>query len=172
MSNKTITSIYGEYKIIFLDEAHAREIAKWQYPSPYDFYNFHDNDETVKELLEESYYSVFDEQEELIGYLCFGSSARITTCEGFIFSDTALDIGLGMKPELCGKGLGLDFLYAGLAFAKSNLLGHKTNFRLSVAQFNERAIKLYSKAGFTLHQTVTHKSLNMPFYIMLRDTNI
>ena len=91
MSNKTITSIYGEYKIIFLDEAHAREIAKWQYPSPYDFYNFHDNDETVKELLEESYYSVFDEQEELIGYLCFGSSARITTCEGFIFSDTALD---------------------------------------------------------------------------------
>lgn len=172
MSNKTITSIYGEYKIIFLDEAHAGEIAKWQYPSPYDFYNFDDNDETVKELLEESYYSVFNKQEELIGYFCFGSSARITTCEGFIFSDTALDIGLGMKPELCGKGLGLDFLYAGFAFAESNLLGHKANFRLSVAQFNERAIKLYRKAGFTFHQTVTHKSLNMPFYIMLRNTNI
>lgn len=57
-----------------------------------------------------------------------------------------MDIGLGMKPELTGKGLGKMFLQAGIAFAVKEC--KPKTFRLSVATFNTRAITLYKNIGF------------------------
>lgn len=57
-----------------------------------------------------------------------------------------MDIGLGMKPELTGKGLGKMFFQAGIAFAVKEC--KPKTFRLSVATFNTRAITLYKHIGF------------------------
>jgi len=51
-----------------------------------------------------------------------------------------------MRPDLTGKGLGLAFVEAGLAFAREQF--HPDYFHLFVYTSNERAIKVYEQAGF------------------------
>lgn len=58
--------------------------------------------------------------------------------------DRTIDIGLGLRPDLTGKGLGLAFVEAGLAFARKRFAP-----RLFVLSFNKRAIRIYERAGFT-----------------------
>ena len=57
-----------------------------------------------------------------------------------------LDYGLGLRPDLVGRGLGLDFFRAGLEFARERY--RPRLIRLHVAAFNERAIKVYERASF------------------------
>lgn len=52
-----------------------------------------------------------------------------------------------MKPELTGRGNGLEFTKVGVEYAV--LKYNPQEITLSVATFNERAIKVYKKAGFT-----------------------
>lgn len=119
--------------------------------------------ETVKELMCGEYYSHFDDKDNLMGYYCFGKSAQIPTTESDIYRQDMLDIGLGLNSYFCGKGLGRDFLELGLEFAK-----HKFNvkdFRLTVAQFNQRAIKVYKNIGFA-NVTTTHLRSHNKFVLM------
>ncbi|HDX9580627.1 TPA: GNAT family N-acetyltransferase [Bacillus pseudomycoides] len=126
----------------------AKEVNTWQYGAPYELYNFTGATETLEELLDGTYYGVCDGQNELIGYFCFGDNAQVPGGrEAKLYTgEYALDIGLGMKPALTGKGLGISFLQAGLQFAKEEFKAE--TIRLSVAAFNERAIALYIKTGF------------------------
>lgn len=143
----------------------ASKIVKWVYEDPYSIYNFYDTREAIEELVNQNYHAVF-ESNNLIGYFCFGYSARIPTEDDVAYSIEALDIGLGMKPEICGKGLGYDFLKAGLTFAKENFIGEKQVIRLTVAEFNQRAVNLYGKAGFVHSKIIKHSKTGNKFYIM------
>jgi ribosomal-protein-alanine N-acetyltransferase len=80
------------------------------------------------------YYAAIDEQSNLIGFFTF------TRC------GDAVEVGLGLRPDLTGGGLGLNYVEAGLTFGRS-LFG-PTNFKLKVAAFNRRAIRVYERAGF------------------------
>ena len=60
--------------------------------------------------------------------------------------DGALDFGLGLRPDLTGRGLGSEFVAAGLAFMQSRFPSQAIQLR--VAAFNQRAIKVYQRAGF------------------------
>ena len=105
-------------------------------------------------LLDErfAYHSVRDAQDELVGYFCFGEDARIPEGRRLgLYDETALDVGLGMRPDLAGKGLGLEFVLAGLRFAGNRF--PTPAFRLTVASFNRRAIRVYEKAGFEISAT-------------------
>ena len=111
----------------------------------------YDGDPTsVPSLLEPRflYHSVYDERGELAGYFCFGEDARVTAGRhlGVYEKEQALDVGLGMKPDLTGQGLGTEFVLAGLRFAKENL--SPPAFRLTVAASNLRAIRVYERTGF------------------------
>lgn len=55
--------------------------------------------------------------------------------------DQTFDIGLGMRPDLTGKGKGFGFLEEGINFVKTTYKPERIT--LSVATFNERAIKVY-----------------------------
>jgi len=55
-------------------------------------------------------------------------------------------VGIGLRPDLCGRGLGERFLDAQLAYARERWRPH--TFRLYVTAWNTRAIRLYERLGF------------------------
>jgi len=77
---------------------------------------------------------VVRDSDELVGFYYFDER-----------SDT-IEIGLGLRPDLTGKGLGLKFFLEGVAFAHERFPGRRVT--LNVAAFNERAITVYERAGF------------------------
>jgi len=80
----------------------AAQIAGWTYENEYSIYSFHQDDDTVKELMNGEYYACLDQFDNLSGYFCFGTSAQIPTIEKGVYTPEMLDMGLGMKPALCG----------------------------------------------------------------------
>jgi len=57
-----------------------------------------------------------------------------------------VDLGIGMRPDLTGNGLGSQFLAHVLQDVTEN--HPSANIRLTVATFNQRAIKLYHRFAF------------------------
>src|SRR6478609_232804 len=96
----------------------AIDICKWKYEGIYTFYNPEESPESLRELLDGSYYSVRGLAGEFIGFFCFGYNAQVPAGREMLLytGDRIVDIGLGMKPKLTGRGLGSDFLAAGLKF--------------------------------------------------------
>jgi RimJ/RimL family protein N-acetyltransferase len=131
-----------------MDKKAAEEICKWAYSEPYYIYTLDGCEGSINELMDGSYYSVTDESDNMIGFYCFGEAAQVPAGNLYdVYKDKKyLDIGLGMKPELCGKGKGYDFVSKEIEFAKAFLSAEK--LRLTVAGFNERAIKVYERVGF------------------------
>ena len=133
-----------------MDEAGAHAIQAWHYEGQYSVYNWGDDDGGIAELLDRRspHYAVWDDKGEPIGFFGFGSSAQVWDGgEPHLYSENnTITVGLGMRPDLTGKGLGLAFVNAGLAFAKEQF--KPDYFRLFVLTFNERAIKVYERAGF------------------------
>ncbi|WP_211748444.1 GNAT family protein [Paenibacillus sp. Marseille-Q4541] len=140
-------------RFLSMTEAYARDIATWTYPEPYQFYSMGDDEETIHELMDGSYHAALDEQGELIGFICTGEAARVPGgyAAGIYNNDQQIDIGLGMRPDLTGNGLGASFLVEGLHFIWNNK--NQKNVQLVVATFNERAIKVYERVGFQKGRT-------------------
>ncbi|MEX3744645.1 MULTISPECIES: GNAT family N-acetyltransferase [Lysinibacillus] len=129
-----------------MNEIYAINILNWKYEAPYDFYNNELSEESLKELLDNPYYSIVNDQEELVGFFCTGTSAQVPRgqdCGAYL--GKYIDIGIGMKPELTGKGIGTEFF----SFILNQLQQENHSpLRLTVATFNTRAIHLYEKLGF------------------------
>jgi [ribosomal protein S18]-alanine N-acetyltransferase len=131
-----------------ITRADARAISRWRYDGPYSVYN--GSPASVDPLLNPRYlyHSVRDEQGDLAGYFCFGEDARVSAGRrlGIYDREPALDVGLGMRPDLTGRSLGEGFVASGLRFANETY--SPQTFRLTVATFNRRAIRVYEKVGF------------------------
>ncbi len=126
----------------------AETISMWEYEAPYDFYNAPADKHDLAELLDPAqragqYFSVHA-AEELIGFFQLRSDGD------------AVVVGLGLRPDLTGRGLGQSFLEAGLAFAREQFA--PARFRLSVVAFNQRAVKVYERAGFVVTRTFMHET--------------
>ena len=86
------------------DEAMFRERDAWRYDPPYDFYDGDGRPVKNPEL----FYAVRDDEGALTGFYFF------QPCD-----DDALFYGLGLRPDLTGRGLGEQFMLAGLEFART-----------------------------------------------------
>jgi RimJ/RimL family protein N-acetyltransferase len=64
----------------------------------------------------------------------------------FVPEGDEVRIGLGMRPDLTGRGLAQPFIEAGLDYARREW--RPRHFRLWVARWNERALRAYRSAGF------------------------
>ena len=106
------------------------ELETWRYEPPYDFYN---GDEEPA-LNPERFFEALASDGSLVGFYYFEEQGD------------ALEIGLGLRPDLVGRGLGLDFFEAGVEFGRRRF--EPARVILAVAAFNERAIKVYVRAGF------------------------
>ncbi len=156
---------YREEEASFLPmtKSHAQEIAAWQYPEPYSAYNPQPQD-GPGEWLNGEYFVRLDEKGHPAGFACFGESARIPAAEPDAYRDDPLDIGLGLRPNLCGKGRGAGFLLDALRFARCRF--GAAHFRLSVACFNIRALRAYLRAGFLPKREIHSLSSGASFMIM------
>jgi [ribosomal protein S18]-alanine N-acetyltransferase len=158
----------GRFTFRPMEKTSARQIAAWQYPPPYDFYNadLAEVAETVRNLLRPRYryYTVWDAQGALIGHCCFGRDARVY---GGDYRAAALDVGVGLRPALTGQGLGVAFLTAVLAFAQDQFA--PVAFRATVAARNERALRVCAKVGFHPVGRFENPHSEKQFIILLRE---
>jgi len=106
------------------------QLRAWRYPPPYDFYD----GDVDPPLNPERFFGAFDEDGGLVGFYYFEEKPP------------DLDYGLGLRPDLVGRRLGLEFFRAGLDFARERYRPRR--IYLHVAEFNERARKVYERAGF------------------------
>jgi ribosomal-protein-alanine N-acetyltransferase len=142
-------NLLSDYRFGPMGDEEATQISGWRYEPPYDFYDATSDLDDLRELLDprrrkDSYFSVFDESGALVGFFQFER-------EG-----TTVDVGLGMRPDLTGHGLGVGYLLAGLEFARRRFSPER--FTLSVATFNERAILVYERAGFRRNTVYKHNT--------------
>ena len=147
-----------------MTKSQAIEILNWRYPPPYDLYNQEETTEALAELMDQSHRAIVDQAGHLIGFYCTGQPAQVPKGHEFnVYENAYLDIGLGMKPELTGKKLGREFL----AFILKEI--ESTTLRLTVATFNQRAIRLYEAFEFKRADTFTNG--DTPFITMIRTKN-
>lgn len=114
-------------------ESTIREIGTWRYGPPFEFYDGDDE----PPLNPERFFEARDEVGNLVGFYYFEKRGD------------AMFFGLGMRPDLTGQSLGLEFVRDGLEYGCEHL--RPCRVILDVAAFNERAIKVYARAGF--HET-------------------
>lgn len=132
--------MFEKVEITKMNQSEAVIIADtWKYPAAYDFYDMTADPEDYQELINEEergnhYFSV-KEQGELVGFFCI-----------FPQDEQSVEIGVGMKPEVTGNGFGKKFVH--LVLDHVNHQFQNPEIWLSVAQFNQRAIKVYENAGF------------------------
>ena len=90
-----------------MTETHARSIVAWRYDPPYDIYDVSTGnaEETVQVYLDPryAYHAILAAEGELAAYCCFGVDAQVP---GGDYDQPALDIGLGVRPDLTGQGRG------------------------------------------------------------------
>jgi ribosomal-protein-alanine N-acetyltransferase len=129
-----------EFTIRPMMAADARAVAAWRYPGEYSFYDADADPDDLAELLDpaewgQRYFAAdVTAQHELAGFLVVKLTGQLA------------EIGLGLRPDLTGHGLGESFLRTCLRFA-SAALGAQS-YTLVVAAFNRRAITVYERAGF------------------------
>ncbi|MFD3274374.1 GNAT family N-acetyltransferase [Paenibacillus dendritiformis] len=131
-----------------MTEDYASIIAKWTYDEPYSLYSMDGDEDTMAEFMNGDYFYALDNDNVLIGYICTGNSARVPGGYdiGIYHHDTYIDFGLGLDPEFTGKGMGSGFVTSSLEFIRERY--QASDIQLVVATFNERAIKVYERAGF------------------------
>jgi RimJ/RimL family protein N-acetyltransferase len=163
---KTSPSIKIDYRLA--DEISAREFLGWPYEPPYDIYNCppEQAEEFVRYNIDpaNNVYALFDQEDELIGYCSYGGDAQVP---GGDYSEKALDIGLMIKPELTGQGLGAKF--AGHVIQNGIRLYGPGKLRVTIAAFNKRAIRVWEKHGFQQTQIFKRGMDGMEFIIMMVD---
>lgn len=168
-----------------MDEAAARTIHGWCYEPPYDIYDLAAEplEALVGAFLEpqNAYYAMFDEEGGLVGYCCFGPDAQVPGGDyGPVAGRDAADIGLGLRPDLTGQGRGLGYVQAVLDFARDLFFpnaGHGDGseecpgplaFRVTVAEFNRRARRVWERAGFRPVARFERRGDGLPFVVLVR----
>ncbi len=113
----------------------------WHYPAPYEVYDESDSGDIELMLADIGsndrwFAAVNPRSDDLVGFFEFKPAD----------GERELEIGLGLRPDLTGIGLGAAFVEAGLVFARARWAPE--TFVLDVLPWNERAIKTYERAGF------------------------
>jgi RimJ/RimL family protein N-acetyltransferase len=122
-----------------------RLFSGWKYEAPYDVYDITESpDEAVEYFLGSDVRCyVLVEAGKLIGFVTFGSDAHVP---GGDYAREALDIGLGIDPELTGRGNGKRYIDAAVAFARLEL--NNQRMRVTIAANNVRAQRAWTSVGF------------------------
>ncbi len=140
-------------------------ILSWRYEPPYTQYNCAslDFEEDLACLLDplHAYYAIFDTPLNLIGFACFGPDGQVF---GGDYHQPALDIGAGLRPDLTGQGQGRAFIGGIFAFAQERY--PTPCYRVTIADFNQRAKRVWQAVGFRVEQRFRHPVSRQPFVVL------
>lgn len=125
-----------------LTREYAVDICTWRYAPPYECYDMTDADPDWL-LQPEAGFHALMAGDQLIGFRSFGPDGQVP---GWAYNDQALDTGGGLRPQLLGQGLGRHAISAGLAFGRAQFTPQA--FRVTVATFNARALRVVESLGF------------------------
>ena len=129
-------------KIAMLSQKNALIIAdKWHYNGQYAFYDMKNDQEDYDEIIspqlrKNNYFQVLDEDDNLVAFFCLDPDKK----------KEQVEVGLGLAPDLTGRGLGSEFMSVIENYVKNNY--DYQVIILAVADFNLRAIKVYQTAGY------------------------
>ncbi len=118
----------------------VKAICSWQYPEPYDVYNYMSFDEALKSS------SPLLKEENKDNYLCFWENETLTAYINIHKRDNEIFLGIGLSPNCCGKSLGKTYLKQGIEKAESSY--PDSEIWVQVRSWNVRAIKCYEACGF------------------------
>lgn len=126
-------------------EEDVRDFANWRYDPPYDGYGMTQPvDESIAYFLGgDDFCHVIEEGGDLVAFFTFGSDAQVP---GGDYSKPCLDIGLGVRPSWTGRGHGRTFVDTVIRYAQQE--HPDTTLRVTIAAANQRAIRVWSQAGF------------------------
>ncbi len=115
-------------------------ICSWQYPEPYDVYNYMSFEEAVKSN------SPLLKEENKNNYQCFWENEVLSAYINIYTKDDKVFLGIGLSPDYCGKGLGKAYLKQGIETAK--VRHPDSEIWVEVRSWNVRAIRCYEGCGF------------------------
>ncbi|MBX3058120.1 MAG: GNAT family N-acetyltransferase [Anaerolineae bacterium] len=146
----------------------------WQYEPPYDIYSLGDGRTDPTALAEAAdyfldpvynFYSVVDaDSGEVTAVVSFGLDGQVS---GGDYSQEALDIGMAVRPDLTGRGLGSQFAGSAIIFARHTF--QPLRLRVTIADFNGRARRVWEKHGFRPGQSFVSSANNLAFTIFTRE---
>lgn len=150
-----------------LQKDHALAILYWRYTPPYDYYNF-EADTAFEDLYylldpENAFYAILNSIGELEGYCSFGVDGQVP---GGDYRVEALDLGMGIRPDLTGQRYGEQYTQAVMKYGADR---YRAQFlRVTIAQFNKRAQRVWEKLGFEQVEEFTKIGSGEKFVIMIR----
>ena len=157
-----------------LTAEHVSQILTWRYEPPYDLYNMGKGTADPIELVEAIDYFLQPENHfravlnqptgELAAFCSFGPDGRVA---GGDYSLEAIDIGMGVHPELTGRGLGHMFAGAAIDFARATF--QPPRLRVTIAEFNRWAQKVWERHGFAPSQRFLANFGKRPFILYVRE---
>jgi [ribosomal protein S18]-alanine N-acetyltransferase len=163
-----------------LTRKEATELISWRYDQLLDIYNIEVDTYGLQNTLdffvapENSYFAISSGLHEFTAFCCFGSDAQVP---GGDYSLDALDIGLGIRPELTGQGLGTSIAIALWAapsgsiatidYAKQSFSSQR--LRVTIAAFNSRALKVWQNLAFLPVQRFQNQNGGNDYLVFIRD---
>ena len=145
----------------------VEQIFSWRYAPPYDVYNLGEELTDVEFAYyldpHHHYHVLLDDAGTVVAFCSFGADGQVP---GGDYGADALDIGLGMRPDLTGQGRGANLVRRVVDFALATFAPNA--LRVTIAAFNERAQKVWRQAGFVEVSRFDRAEDVMPFIIYRR----
>jgi len=147
-----------------MDKKAAEIICEWEYPAPYDVYNFKGKKNGY--LFNKEIWG--DQQFCLISGVDNAVIGQVA-CQ---CHDNNFWIGWSFAPELCGQGNGHQFIFRCVEEIR-RVKSYHGSIYLRVAAWNDRAKRAYEKAGFVYVETIldeiAYSNKTENFWVMKQD---
>jgi len=135
-----------EYQFSPLQPEDVERVITWRYPHPYQIYSLTPEDRITLLNPAYRYHGVRAEGLGLVGICCFGDDARVEGGEYGQGEPEVLDVGIGLRPDLTGSGLGRGFVSQVLRYGARQY--RPRWFRATIAAFNHRSRRTFQGLGF------------------------